>query len=108
MTSAYVQTAWFITLGCEQQSAYFLALLIKYQGVIEKFKQNRPESRKIETVMSFWVAQRDRFFRMLLHVLDYRFLGLCKFFSGFFCGKTAYVQCIKAYLQIIACNYTKS
>ena len=36
-TSAYVQTTWFITLGCEQQSAYFLALLIKNQGVIEKF-----------------------------------------------------------------------
>ena len=47
VTSAYMQTAWFITLGCEQQSTYFPALLIKYQGVIEKFEQNRPESQKI-------------------------------------------------------------
>ena len=49
MTSAYVQTAWFITLGCEQQSAYFPALLIKYQGVIEKFEENEAEIQSIET-----------------------------------------------------------
>ena len=83
MTSAYVQTVWFITLGSEQQSAYFPAMLIKYQGVIEKFEQNRPESRKIETVTSFEVAQRDHFFRMLRHVFDNPFPGSCKFFLDF-------------------------
>ena len=87
MTSAYVQTAWFITLECEQQSAYFPALLIKYQGVIEKFEQIGPESRKIETVTSFGVAQQDWFFRMLLYVSDYLFPGSCTFFLDFFVGK---------------------
>ena len=82
-----MQPDWFITLGCERQSTYFPALLIKCQGVIEKFEQNRPESRKIETFTSFGVAQQDCFFRMLLHVLDYPFPGSCKFFLDFSVGK---------------------
>ena len=62
MTSAYVQMAWFITLGCEQQSAYFPGLLIKNQGVIENLEQKKTENKKIETVTLFGVAQQDCFF----------------------------------------------
>ena len=50
VTSVYVQMASFITLGCEQQYAYFPALLIKNQGVIENLEQNRPENRNIDSV----------------------------------------------------------
>ena len=63
MASAYVQKAWFITLECGQQSISFPALLIRNQRVIENLEQNRPQSRKIETVTSFGVAQRDCFFQ---------------------------------------------
>ena len=76
MTSAYVQMAWFITLGCEQQSVSFPALLIGNQGVIEKLEQNKAESQKIATVSSFGVAQQHHLFRMLLHVLVYPTLAL--------------------------------
>ena len=44
-----------------QQSISFPAWLVRSQGVIENLEQNRPESRKIETVTSFGVAQRDVF-----------------------------------------------
>ena len=56
MTSAYQQMAWFITLGCEQQSVSFPALLIGNQGVIEKLEESRPESQKIEIVTSVGIA----------------------------------------------------
>ena len=75
--------AWFITLGCEQRSAYFPASLIKYQGVIEKFEQNRPESRKIETVTSFGVAQQHPLFWMFVHAFDYLMPASGKFFQDF-------------------------
>ena len=82
MTSAYVQMAWFITLGCEQQSVSFRALLIANQGVIEKLEESRPESRKIDTVTSFGVAQRHLLFRVFLHVkyLVYNILSLTTVF----------------------------
>ena len=83
VTFIYVQMAWFIPLGCEQQSAYFPGLLIKNQGVIENLEQNRSESRNIRTVASFGVAVQDCFFRMLLHISDYRFPGSHKFFLDF-------------------------
>ena len=62
VTSAYVQMAWFVTLGCEQQSVSFPALLIGNQGVIEKLEESRPESRKIETVTSLGIAWQSLFF----------------------------------------------
>ena len=84
--------AWFITLGCEQQSVSLLALFIKNQGVIEKLEQTRSESLKIETVNLSGLAQRHILVRVLLCVLDYPFPVSCKFCSGFSCGKTAYIQ----------------
>ena len=54
VTCAYVQTAWFISLGCGQHFASFLA--IGNQGVIEKLEESRPESPKIETVTSLGIA----------------------------------------------------
>ena len=48
--------AWFITLGCEQQSVSFPALLTGNQGVIENLEENRLESPKIETVSTLGIA----------------------------------------------------
>ena len=87
VTSAYVETAWLITLGCEQQSVPLPALLIGNQCVIEKFEQSRPESRKIEIVTLFGVARRHLLSRVLLHVLGYPFLASCKFFLDFSSAK---------------------
>ena len=71
VTSAYVQTAWFIILRSEQQAVSFPDLFIRNQGVSEMFEQNTTGSQKIETVTLFGVAQRHLLFRMLRHVLDY-------------------------------------
>ena len=56
------------------------SLLIRNQGVIEKFEHSRPESRKIETVTSFGVAQRHILSRVLMRVLDYPSPASCNFF----------------------------
>ena len=88
MTSAYVQTAWLVTLGGEQQSISFAALLIRNQGVIDMFEQNRYERRNIVTVTSFGVVQQNLFFfRMLMHVLVYLFPASCNFFLDFSVAK---------------------
>ena len=86
VASAYVQIAWFITLGSEQQSVSFPALLIGNQGVIKKLEESRPESRKIETLTSFVVAQRHLIFSMLLHLLE---LSLSSFTYIFFLAFSA-------------------
>ena len=83
VTFACEQTACFITLGCEQQSVSFPALLIRNQGVNLKLWHSRLESQKIETVTSFGVAQRHLLFRVLLCVLDYNFPASWKFFLDF-------------------------
>ena len=56
--------AWFITLGCVQQSVTFLAFLIGNQGFMEKLEQNRAESQRIETVTTctLGVAQQHLLF----------------------------------------------
>ena len=45
VTFTYDQTAWFIPLGCEQQSVSFPALLIKKRGGTEKLEQSTAESK---------------------------------------------------------------
>ena len=40
--------AWFITLGCVQESILFPAFLIENQSFIEKFEENKAEIQRIE------------------------------------------------------------
>ena len=71
VTSPCEQTAWFITLGCEQQSVKFQAFVIGNQDVIERLEQNKAGSQRIGTVTVFGFAQQHLLFGMLLHVLVY-------------------------------------
>ena len=61
--------AWFITLGCVQQSVTFSAFLIKNQSFIKKFEENEAEIQRIETGTSRGVAQQYLHFCKLLHAL---------------------------------------
>ena len=60
VTSPYVQTALFITLGWVQQSMTFPAFLIRNRDVIEKLEQSWTESQKIDTVI--WGCSATPFF----------------------------------------------
>ena len=71
MTLPCEQTAWFITLGCEQQSVTFQAILIRNQDVIGNLEWNEAGSKRIRTITVFGFAQQHLLFGMVLHVLVY-------------------------------------
>ena len=66
-----MQMAWFVILGCVQQSITFSAFLIKTQSFIEKFKENKAEIQRIETGTSRGAAQQYLHFGMLLLEMVY-------------------------------------